>query len=276
MPILTSLAGCLPVTSTPRKRTLPAEGRNVPLITLKSVVFPAPLGPMKPQIWRSGTSMLTSFKAATPPKYFVSPWTSRIFTASPEKIKQLAQQSYQAIRLQEDNDDQQCSIQQKMDLRKFDCEPFLHDTKNCSAQHRSPDGSNPANHREQQDRNSCGKGENASGASAGINIDVVTGMQSSGNSRQGGGDRVCPQLERIGVHSKVRSRFLVLLDGPERQAKSALCNPGGDGHCHGQDHQRLIIMLRLTKLSILIDAITTGTAGKREVAHQHPHRFGNA
>src|SRR5215471_14294003 len=104
MPIFTSLAGCLPVTSTPRKRTLPADGRNVPLITLKSVVFPAPLGPMKPQIWRSGTSKFTSFKAATPPKYFVSPWTSRIFTTSPKKFCQLMQQSHYTVRFQQDDD----------------------------------------------------------------------------------------------------------------------------------------------------------------------------
>src|SRR5579872_529337 len=105
--------------SLPRRRTLPAEGRTAPEITLKSVVLPAPLGPMNPQICFSGTSKLTSFKAATPPKYFVSAWTSRIFTLSPKKLKQSMEQPNQTIWLQQNDEYQQQSIEEEMNLRKI-------------------------------------------------------------------------------------------------------------------------------------------------------------
>jgi len=48
MPDLTRLKGRWPVTSLPRDRMRPAEGRSEPAIMLNSVVLPAPLGPMKP------------------------------------------------------------------------------------------------------------------------------------------------------------------------------------------------------------------------------------
>src|SRR5215813_13474729 len=105
MPIFTSAHAFIPVTSLPRSFTRPAEGRKVPVITLKSVVLPAPLGPMKPQICFSGMSKLTSFNAATPPKYFVSAVASRIFTMSPvfHQDGQPAQQSNQSVGLEKND-----------------------------------------------------------------------------------------------------------------------------------------------------------------------------
>ncbi len=83
---------------------MPAEGRMAPVIRLKSVVLPAPFGPMNPQICFSGISKLTSFNAATPPKYLVSAWTTRISTFPPQQPEEPPQESQQAIRLQQNND----------------------------------------------------------------------------------------------------------------------------------------------------------------------------
>src|SRR4051794_28243622 len=99
MPERTSANDFFAVTSCARSCTFPAEGLIAPVITAKRVVLPAPLGPMKPWILRSETSKLTSFKAATPPKYFVSPFTSRMFKVSPEDA---AEQAHETIRLQQD------------------------------------------------------------------------------------------------------------------------------------------------------------------------------
>src|ERR1041384_5963254 len=102
-------------------RDVEADGRCAPVITLKSVVLPAPLGPMKPQICFSGMSKLTSLSAATPPKYFVSFSTSRILTFTPsscvagklgfgllerQEPEEPPQESKQAIRLKQDDDNQ--------------------------------------------------------------------------------------------------------------------------------------------------------------------------
>src|SRR5437660_12655347 len=105
MPFLTSVAESIPVMSLPWRWTLPPEGRKAPVITLKSVVFPAPLGPMKPQICFSGISKLTSLSAATPPKYLVRALTFRIATWSPKKPKQFLQQAGQTIGFQQDDQD---------------------------------------------------------------------------------------------------------------------------------------------------------------------------
>src|SRR5437868_9933231 len=99
MPERTSANDLIPVTSRPRSSTLPDEGLSAPVMSAKRVVLPAPLGPMKPEICPSGTLKLTSFKAATPPKYFVSRFTSRMFNGSP---KDAPQQPQQAVGLQQD------------------------------------------------------------------------------------------------------------------------------------------------------------------------------
>src|SRR5205085_7398094 len=99
MPACTKANGLLPVTSWPRSSTFPDEGLSAPVMSAKSVVLPAPLGPIKPEICPSATLKLTSFKAATPPKYFVSRFTSRMFNISPEDP---SQQPYHAVGLQQD------------------------------------------------------------------------------------------------------------------------------------------------------------------------------
>ena len=48
--------------------TLPESGLTKPVITLKTVVFPAPLGPMRPVTEPSGIPILTSSRICSPPK----------------------------------------------------------------------------------------------------------------------------------------------------------------------------------------------------------------
>src|SRR5688500_12549854 len=62
--------------STSRNRTRPSSGARNPLITSKSVVFPAPFGPMTPTISISLTEMDASYRARMPPKLTVQPSTS--------------------------------------------------------------------------------------------------------------------------------------------------------------------------------------------------------
>src|SRR6516164_3588231 len=53
---------------TPSNTTRPPSGSCRPVITLKSVVFPAPLGPIRPVTRPGSTSMLASDSARRPPK----------------------------------------------------------------------------------------------------------------------------------------------------------------------------------------------------------------
>src|SRR6185437_281277 len=168
----------MPVTSEPRKLTLPAVGLCAPVITLNRVVLPAPLGPMNPQICFSGTSKLTSFKAATPPKYFVRVFTSRIFTSSPEKPHQPAQESDQAVGFQQYNCNEHRAIQKKMDVGRMDHQFLFHNAKDDSSQHRPPHGANSANHGYQQDIDARLEGKYVTG----INKGVIASVESSGKS----------------------------------------------------------------------------------------------
>src|SRR5262249_14979905 len=56
--------------------TSPASARVTPATTLKQVVLPAPLGPIKPTMEPSGTTKLTFSRALNPVKLFEMPATS--------------------------------------------------------------------------------------------------------------------------------------------------------------------------------------------------------
>src|SRR5262249_33800128 len=62
----------------PAKRTLPESGFTYPVMRLKTVVFPAPLGPMRKTISPSSTWKLTSLVASSPPKRLLTFSNSRI------------------------------------------------------------------------------------------------------------------------------------------------------------------------------------------------------
>src|ERR1700730_8658495 len=68
MPMRARLYGDLAVMSTPSNITRPAVGSCSPVITLKQVVFPAPLGPISPVTSPGSTPMLASDRARSPPK----------------------------------------------------------------------------------------------------------------------------------------------------------------------------------------------------------------
>src|SRR6267142_4329906 len=69
-------SGPRPVTSVPRKTIRPAVGACRPLMMLKSVDLPAPLGPMTENTSPSLTMRLTRDRAARAPKLFDTPSTS--------------------------------------------------------------------------------------------------------------------------------------------------------------------------------------------------------
>jgi hypothetical protein len=68
IPILAIRWGFARVTSVPLKRIFPLSGMTAPERRLKSVVFPAPFGPIRPRISLYLTSIVTPEIAARPPK----------------------------------------------------------------------------------------------------------------------------------------------------------------------------------------------------------------
>src|SRR6266498_2249762 len=76
----------MPVTSRSLKRTLPASGWRWPVMRLKRVVLPAPLGPMMALIDPRGTVKLTPLTAWKPSKLLRSPVTSSTRRPSPHPL----------------------------------------------------------------------------------------------------------------------------------------------------------------------------------------------
>src|SRR5437016_9025776 len=83
MPSAHTRWGAQPAISRSRRRIEPPSGTRAPVIRLKSVVLPDPLGPMTPISSPSATAKLTSLTARTPPNAFETRSTSRRVSARP-------------------------------------------------------------------------------------------------------------------------------------------------------------------------------------------------
>ncbi len=75
--------GGSPVSREPSSLTSPASGRSCPESMLNSVVFPAPLGPMRAWISPRGSARSTPSTARTPPNALRSPRTSSTVSVTP-------------------------------------------------------------------------------------------------------------------------------------------------------------------------------------------------
>src|SRR5438034_1201449 len=74
--------GFIPVIDASSQRMSPASGRVSPLMQLRSVVLPAPLGPMMPNTWPGSTVKVTPARALTPPNRLLTSRTaSRLMPA---------------------------------------------------------------------------------------------------------------------------------------------------------------------------------------------------
>src|ERR1700752_5085356 len=105
--------------SWPWKVIVPEVGCSEPAMILRSVVFPAPFGPIKPKIPRSSTWKLTSFRAVSPAKFFVRRSSLRMgATATPcaHEASCFVEHAHHSARLKQDNQNQQSTVQKKMEL----------------------------------------------------------------------------------------------------------------------------------------------------------------
>ena len=75
--------GSSPPISRPSKRIEPAFGTRAPESTLKIVLLPEPLGPIRPRISPGSTRNETLLTAVKPPKRLVSPSTTSTAASPP-------------------------------------------------------------------------------------------------------------------------------------------------------------------------------------------------
>src|SRR5215470_11587466 len=157
-----------PFSSSFRKRTLPEVGCTAPTRQEKSVVFPAPFGPMTLKISFGCTSKDTESRARSPPKRLLTDETARMGPLSAGTVRlrhrlgsppwQLRpdplQEPHDASRLEEHHHDQQPSVDEEVRVAKRGARQQL--DLQVAEEHRPEHGtgerSHPADDRHQDDR----------------------------------------------------------------------------------------------------------------------------
>src|SRR6202043_4156605 len=176
-------------------------------MTLSKVFFPAPFGPIRPKSPPSSTSKLTSFSAARPAKFLLMRSSLRMgATAAPRtrESNNLAEQSHYAARFKQDNQNQERTIQQQVELRERCDQLLMDEAVNKRTDDRAPDGPNASDNGHQQDRDADVEPEDA----LRINKCGVTCVDSAGRSRQRGGKRVGAKR----IYAEIGCRVFIFAD----------------------------------------------------------------
>src|SRR5678816_4184647 len=170
-----------PLSSSPRKRTLPDVGGYVPTRQEKRVVFPAPLGPITEKISPRCTSKDTESSARSPPKRLLTEDTARIFPSSagtahlPDRWRRLPPrpkgdqplpEPHDPLRLEEHHHDEQPSVDEevRVEERRAGQQLDLQVAEEQRAQHRASDRRHPAHDRHEHDGERQPEVEHAPGA----------------------------------------------------------------------------------------------------------------
>src|SRR2546421_6879490 len=99
MPSSATSCGLRPATSRPSNTTRPSVGEKIPVMQLKSVVLPAPLGPISAKTSPLATLKLTSSTASKPPNRLLT-WSScRMGAASSVRSAGVAFSTWSAMGL---------------------------------------------------------------------------------------------------------------------------------------------------------------------------------
>src|SRR5438445_11072072 len=94
----------------PPKWTFPLSGLSIPEMMLKSVVFPAPFGPISPRISPSARGKLTSISTTSPEKLLemcetsrIGPVSLRLLCSSTTHLEASPRRAYDSLRPRHDH-----------------------------------------------------------------------------------------------------------------------------------------------------------------------------
>src|SRR5437762_8936408 len=171
----------------------PDVGGCDPAMHEKSVVFPAPLGPMTPTISPSITSKSTDASASSPPKRF-DKWRTE------SNASATANDSHETSRFEKHHHDEQSAVdEEKRIAQRRNRQQFqLQRAENDRAENGAGDGADAADDRHQHDAEAQSKIKN----SAGRDVLKVDRVEAAGDADQGRRDCMGDQLEprRVDPH----------------------------------------------------------------------------
>src|SRR5882724_2242518 len=152
MPAAQILCGASPVMSCPAKATRPASGGWKPAMAANKVVFPAPLGPIRPTISPSRTSSDAWSTAFRPPNDFESSWTSSMARLPAEQADQAVRQAghdqhqHDAV----DHQAERLHVLQRRHDAGHRARHLVDDGERYRTDQRSEDGAGASHHADQQ------------------------------------------------------------------------------------------------------------------------------
>src|SRR6202162_5210630 len=149
MPRRQRSCGAMPVTSRPLKLMLPASGRRWPVMRLKSVVLPAPLGPMMALIEPRATLKLTPPRAWKPSKLLLRSRTSSNLSPPPEPARRRLHRSRDPAGEDEEQHDEDDAEDERPVLRVGD-DLLVQPDEDEGAQRRADEGAHAAQERHDQ------------------------------------------------------------------------------------------------------------------------------
>src|SRR5437660_1442720 len=183
----------------PRKRISPDVGGSAPTRQEKSVVFPAPFGPMIPKTSPSATSKSTEASASNPPKRFERWRTESSASADMQQPSNPPRHADESLRLEEHDHDQQSAVDeeegvaQRRDRQELD----LQRAEDQRAEDRPGHGADAADDRHQHDAEAQTKVEDGARRDV-LEVDRVEAPRQRHERR---GDRMRGELEPRRVHA---------------------------------------------------------------------------
>src|SRR5215467_1357744 len=231
MPRRQRSCGAMPVTSRSLKRTLPASGRRCPVIRLKSVVLPAPLGPMMALIEPRGTLKLTPPTAWKPAKLLQRPWTSSTGHASRVTPEEQCEGARDAAREHEEEDHEDGAEDEWPVLRVRD-DLLVEPDEHCRAQGGPEEGAHPAQERHDQHLGGLGPiGE------VGEDAPVEDAEERAGQPREAARQHEGGQLVAAHVDPDELRPLRILADGGEHAAEGRAHDSPEDEEARGDEDQ---------------------------------------
>src|SRR5437667_552336 len=234
-----------------RNRISPSSGARNPESRLKTVVFPAPLGPMRPTISPSATVRSSPSTARRPPKRLESPRTSSRLSARSSTIARGAPGSG-ALGQEEHHGDEERAVHDQMAARPAGGREVAPGElgergEDEGAEDRPQRRARAAHDRTDDDLH----GKRDAEERAGLERELIEGVEGPADPREEGGEHARDQLAPEGVDAEGLGRLLVLPDGDQVGAEARLLQPphddGGAGH---QDERDVVVGPGVLKLEL--------------------------
>src|SRR6185369_1230341 len=245
MPSRVASYGSPPVMSCPAKRMIPASGFTKPVMRLNTVVFPAPLGPMRKTTSPSSTWKLTSLVASSPPNRLLTFSNSRMRAIAsalhrtdgaclPPELRSPHEERDHPAREEDDHHDQQRPVDHQVGVLEVRLEDLRGEGEDDAAEDRSPDRRRPAEHRDERRLDGDLEGEDSVRAHEA----EVARVHAPGERRERGTGKQGQQLLPRRIHAHRHRGILVLADGPQPVAEARGVDPRREGEGRPQQRDR--------------------------------------